>query len=184
MKITINTDILKRHGLSLGEFLVLLISHYGESYTDAYDSLVNKGLADKNLFKEFNPVLSDNTKNLVARILLESDEKVINCGIDIDALAEKLQQVYPNGIKAGKTYLWRGDKDEIAQKLRILIAKYDFQFTEEEAIAATKEYVESFHSPYQYMHTLKNFLLFTKKLAQGHYEMESQFMTIIENNRE
>lgn len=183
MKITINTDVLKKYRLSLGEFLVLLMSHYGLDYTEAYDSLVSKGLADKNLFKEFNPILSDNTKNLVARILLESDERVASCGIDLDSLAAKLQDVYPSGIKAGKTYSWRGTTEEITQKLCVLIVKYDFYFTEEEAINATKEYVSSFQAPYQYMHTLKNFLLFTKKLSNGHYDMESQFMTIIENNR-
>lgn len=184
MKITINTNILKKYDLSLEEFLVLLISMYGEEYMDSYDSLVDKGLVDRNLFKEFVPVLSDNTKSLVAKILMESDEKVVNCGLDIDALAIKLQEVYPDGIKPGKTYKWRGEADDIAQKLRILIAKYDFEFTEEEAIAATKEYVESFKAPYQFMHTLKNFLLFTSKDGQGGYEMESMFMTIIENNRD
>lgn len=176
-------DILKKHNLSLGEFLVLLMSHYGESYIDSYDSLVTKGLAGKNLFKEFTPILSDNTKNLVAQILMESDDRIINCGIDIDSLAIRLQELFPNGIKPGKTYPWRGKTEEIAQKLRALIVKYDFLFTEEEAIDAVKEYVGSFMAPYQFMHTLKNFLLFTKKDSQGHYEMESIFMTIIENNR-
>lgn len=184
MKITINTDILKKHSLSLGEFLVLLFSHFGESYIDSYDKLVIKGLAGKNLFKEFTPVLSDNTKDLIAKILMESDDKVINCGFDIEELAGKLQNIYPDGTKPGKTYTWRGKTEEIAQKLRILIAKYDFLFTEEEAIDAVQEYVQSFKAPYQFMHTLKNFLLYTKKDSQGHYEMESIFMTIIENKKE
>lgn len=183
MKLSIDTNVLKKYQLSLGEFLVLLMSHYDINYIDSYDLLVNKGLADKNLFKEFCPILSDNIKSLVAKILIESDDKVINCSIDIDELAIKLQALYPDGVKAGKTYTWRGDTDEIAFKLRTLIAKYDFSFTEEEAINAVKEYVDSFKAPYQYMHTLKNFLLFIKK-NQGCYEMESIFMSIIENNRE
>lgn len=183
MKITINTEVLKRYKLSLGEFLVLLLSHYKQDYISSYDSLVNKGLAEKDLFKEFSPVLSDNTKNLVARILIESDDKAINCGLDIEGLAKKLQELYPDGIKAGKTYKWRGELDEITFKLLTLIVRYDFLFTEEEAIAAVKEYVSSFQAPYQYMHTLKNFLLYVSKEASGHYEVESMFMTIIENNR-
>lgn len=184
MKLSINTDVLKKYNLSLGEFLVLLISHYGESYTSSYDSLVEKGIAGKNLFKEFTPILSDNTKNLIAKILMESDERAINSGIDFESLAKQLQAVYPEGRKAGKSYLWRGDTEEIAQKLRVLVVKYDFQFTEQEAVEATIKYVDSFKAPYQYMHTLRNFLLFTTKDEQGHYEMESMFMTIIENSRE
>ena len=61
--------------------------------------------------------------------------------------------------------------------------KYNFPFTEEEAMTAIDEYVGSFKAPYTYMHTLRNFILYTKK-ENGKYEMESQFMTIIENNRE
>lgn len=184
MKITINTDVLKKYNLSLGEFLVLLTSMYGDDYIVSYDSLANKGLIEKNLFKELVPVLSDNTRKLVAKILMESDDKVVNCGIDLDALALKLQEIFPDGIKPGKTYKWRGETSDIAQKLRTLIAKYDFTFTEEEAVRATKEYVESFTHPYKLMHTLKNFLLFIKKDSNGCYELESMFMTIIENNRD
>lgn len=183
MKITINTDILKRYKLSLGEFLVLLMSHYKEDYISSYDSLISKGLAEKDLFKEFSPILSNNTKNLIARILIESDDKAVNCGLDIEGLAKKLQEIYPDGIKAGKTYKWRGELNEITFKLLILIVKYDFLFTEEEAIAATKEYVSSFKAPFQYMHTLRNFLLYTKKDTLGDPEIESVFMTIIDNNR-
>lgn len=184
MKISINTNVLKKYNLSLGEFLVLLMGHYGESYISSYDSLVEKGLAGKNLFKEFTPVLSDNTKNLIAKVLMESDDRAINSGIDFESLARTLQQVYPDGIKPGKTYSWRGNIEEIAQKLRVLVVKYNFLFTEEEAIRATQEYVDSFKEPYQYMHTLRNFLLYTTKDSQGHYEMESIFMNVIEENRD
>ena len=60
----------------------------------------------------------------------------------------------------------------------------DFNNLEEEAIEAVRDYVASFKAPYTHMHTLKNFILYTKKNEEGDYEMESIFMTIIENNRE
>lgn len=184
MKITINTDILGRHNLSLGEFLIMLLGYYDLDYATYYEQLAGKKIIGKNLFKEMGITLSNNSKDLIAKILMESDDKAINSGIDFDNLAIKLMDLYPNGIKPGKTYPWRGTIDEIAQKLRILVVRYDFLFTEEEAIAAVQEYVNSFKAPYQYMHTLKNFLLYTSKDSQGHWEMESIFMTIIENNRE
>jgi hypothetical protein len=178
MKITINTEVLKKHKLSLGEFLVMLIGYYDIDIHDCHNCIIKKYLAEKNLFKDSSIILSDNSKNLVARILMESDERAINSGIDFEKLATELQEIFPDGIKAGKTYSWRGTVEDIAQKLRVLVVIHGFKFTPEEAISATKEYVSSYEPPYQHMHTLKNFLLFQNK-----GEMESIFMTIIENNR-
>lgn len=179
MKIPINTNVLKKYDLSLEQFLVLLSGYFNLDYRKIHGELEEKKLIDRNLFSEFPPVLSDNTKNLVAKIIVESDDRLLNCPIkDFEALAENLQACYPDGIKPGKTYSWRGDVETIAQKLRTLVARFDFDFTEEEAISAVKEYVSSFQPPYTYMHSLRNFLLYTK------CEPESLFMTIIENNRD
>jgi hypothetical protein len=183
MKITINTDVLRKYNLSLGQYLVLLSSYYNIDCQGIQNELVNQGLAERDLFKEFPPVISDNTKNLIAKIMVESDDRAVQSGIDFDKLALHLQAFYPDGIKPGKTYPWRGNAEEIAQKLRTLVVKYNFTFTIEEANQAVEEYVASFKAPYTYMHTLKNFILYTKK-ENGKYEMESLFMTIIENNRE
>lgn len=185
MKITINTDVLKRYKLSLEQYIVLLVGYYGIDCQKVYDDLVKEGIVEKNLFHDFPPIISDNIKNMVAKIMVESDDRIENCPIkDFEGLAKVLQSLYPGGIKAGKTYSWRGDTDVIAQKLRTLIAKYNFTFTMDEAVDAVAEYVNSFHFPYTYMHTLRNFLLYTKRDDKGAIDMESQFMSIIENNRE
>ena len=183
MKITINTDILKKYELSLGDFLVLLLGYQGTSYLKCYSNLQHKGLVEPNIFEEMAIVLSDNTKNLVAKILMESDDRAVKSGIDFSKLAVSLMHCYPKGNKPGTTYDWRGKEEEIAQKLRTLVVKYDFQFTEEEAIAAVREYVASFKD-YKYMQLLKYFILKTTDDGQGHKVIDSLFMTIIENNRE
>ena len=183
MKITIDSNVLKKYDLSVEQFIILLASYYNSDYTKIQKELEQKGLAERNLFNDFPPVISDNTKNLIAKIIIESDNRIQNCPIkDFDKLASTLQSYYPKGNKAGKTYSWRGDTDTIAQKLKVLVVKYNFIFTEKEAIDAVKEYVTSFQPPYTFMHTLKNFLLYTKK-ENGEFEMESIFMSIIENNR-
>lgn len=185
MKIPIDTDVLKKYDLSLGQYLVLLSGYYGLDYTKVQEELVEKKLIDRNLFSDFPPILSNDTKDLIAKIIVESDDKLLSCPIkDFEALAKTLQQYYPEGIKPGKTYPWRGTVDEIAQRLRTLVVKYDFTFTVEEALEAIEEYVSSFQFPYTYMHTLKNFILYTKKDGDGLYVMESLFMTIIENKRD
>ena len=109
---------------------------------------------------------------------MKSDIKVISSGLDFNTLAARLQGIYPSGIKSGTTYNWRGSNEDIAQKLRTLIAKYNFFFTEEEAVKATKKYVDSFENK-EKMQLLKYFILKTKNDGT----IDSMFMTIIENDR-
>lgn len=183
MKLTINTDVLKKYNLSLGQFLILLLAYKEESYLKCYSELRDKGLIEPNLFEEMCPIVSNNTKDLVAKILMESDDRAVNSGIDFEKLANILINQYPTGNKTGTTYPWCASVEDIAQKLRTLVVKYNFTFTEEEAINAVIQYVESFKD-YRFMHLLQNFLLKTTRDEQGHLEIDSMFMTIIENNRE
>ena len=182
MKLTIDTDVLKKYNLTLGEFLVLLMSYKGVSYSRSCQLLKEKSLIQPDLFDDTNIILSNNTKNLIARIMTESNNRVVESKIDFDKLALELMELYPSGNKPGTTYPWRGTQEEIAQKLRTLVATYNFTFTEEEAVNAVKEYVESFNKV-KYMHLLKYFILKTNNDGQGHREIDSLFMTIIENNR-
>lgn len=183
MKITINTDVLKKYNLTLGEFLVMLLGHQDVDYEQCFNRLVEAKIIEPNLFSKMSVVLSDNSKDLVAKILVESDDKIVNSTIEnFDTLAYELQLLYPHGIKPGTTYSWRGTTSEIAQKLRILIVKHNFNFTEMEAVNAVKEYVSSFND-YKYMQLLRNFILKTTDDGFGHKEIDSLFMTIIENNR-
>lgn len=179
MKITINTEVLQKENLSLGEFLVLLMGFYDISYTKSLEKVLKKKAVLPDVFHRLEVVMSDNAKDYVARILTESDDKIIHSNIDFTDLAGKLQAIYPKGNKPGTTYFWRGWTKEITQKLMTLVAKYDFSFTEEEAIKATREYVNSFEDRKKMM-VLKNFIL---KTNTNNQEMESMFMTIIENNR-
>lgn len=179
MKITINTEVLQKEGLSLNDFLVLLIGYYDVNYRETLDNLKDKGVIQPSLFNKMSMVLSNNTRDYVASILVKCDEKVMECGIDFMHLARKLQAIYPQGNKPGTSYSWTGDTETIALKLRILVSKYDFAFTEGMAINATKEYVSLFGEDKKKMLLLKNFLLRTNT---GNHEMESMFMTILENN--
>ena len=130
MKITINTDVLKREHLSFGDFLVLLIGYYDLSYKEIQEKLIRDGTVQPNVFNKDAMVLSNNTKDLVAKILMESDNKILSCGLDFNTLAARLQEIYPSGNKSGTSYSWRDSNETIAQKLRTLVAKYGFFFTE------------------------------------------------------
>lgn len=182
MRITIDTDVLKKNKIYLEDFILLLLGYYDCDVGNSLLRLNQQGLASRDVRANGNIVISDNAKNLVARIFTESDEKLKQSPIkDFDALAEKLMSIYPEGNKEGTTYLWRGTKEEIAQKLRVLVVKHNFIYTEQEAINAVKAYVYSFQETgdYKHMKLLKYFLLRTKN-----DEITSDFMSIIENNKD
>lgn len=179
MKITINTQILKRHNLSLGEFLLLLIGYYDIDLQATHSSILEKVLAEPNVMKEMGIVLSNNSKDLVAQILMESDDRAIQSSLDFEDLALKLMKCYPDGNKPGTTHPWRSTMNIIAQKLRVLVVVHNFTFTEKEAIDAVKAYLASFEKLDKDTMTLRSFLLKTKD-----NDVESLFMSYIENTRD
>lgn len=181
MRITIDTDILSRNNISLGEFLVLLLGYNNCNFNECFGSLIDKQLADIDRFTMGGIILSGNSKDLVTRLLTEADERLNKSPVkNFYTLAAKLRNIYPDSNKAGTTYPWRGTLEEIAQKLMVLVTVHGFIYTENEAIKATKEYVGSSKGDRSHMKLLKYFLLRTKRESQ---EIESDFMTIIENNR-
>ena len=162
MRITIDTDILSKNNLSMGEFLTLLLGFWNLNFYNCLDDLLKKKLVDESETDHDGIILSNNTKNLVSRVLTESDNKLLKCPIkDFGALAKTLMEIYPKGIKQGTTYPWQGTVEEVAQKLRVLVVRYGFEFTEQEAINATKEYVDSYKDDTTKMRLLKYFILRT-----------------------
>lgn len=179
MKLSIDTQVLNKYNISPGEFLAILFPYLGIRYTSSYGDTVIKKLAEVDLTAPNELILSDNSKNLVSKVLVESSDKLHASPVkDFDTLALTLQEIYPRGNKPGTSYPWRSSTEEIAQKLRTLVVVHDFIFTEDEAISAARHYVEQFSDNKSHMKLLKYFLLRTKDA-----EIESDFMTIIENNR-
>lgn len=175
-KVSINKDVLEKNNLSMDEFLVLLLTYNKANIQEVKQSLVEKGLADFSVFDD-ELVISSTTKDLITSITIDSDVKVLSKDKEFKELADKLKELFPKGKKAGTTYMWRDSTAVIARKLKTLVVKYDYQFTEEQAIKATKAYVESFNGDYTYMQLLKYFIL--KSLPDG--EIKSDFMSYIEN---
>lgn len=175
-KVSINKDVLEKNNLSMNEFLVLLLTYNKANIQEVKQSLVEKGLADFSVFDD-ELIISSTTKDLITSITIDSDVKVLSKDKEFRELADKLKELFPKGKKAGTTYMWRDSTAVIARKLKTLVVKYDYQFTEEQAIKATKAYVESFNGDYTYMQLLKYFIL--KSLPDG--EIKSDFMSYIEN---
>lgn len=181
MNISINQSILNKYGMSIEEFLVLYLCSKDFDIEEIIKSLINKGFANRNLYNKVTAVISNNTKELISSILIDSDKSVIDKDEEFNRVAEKMKEVFPDGRKPGTTYYWKDSTAVIARKLKTLVAKFNFKFTEEQAITATKEYVKSFNGDYQYMQLLKYFILKTDNHTG---ELRSDFMSIIENGNQ
>ena len=181
MKLTVDEYILDKYDLSLNEFLVLYLSANSVNIKSCMESLIQKGLAYKDMFYENSIVVSNNIKDTVSSIIIESDKNIIDKDQQFTDLANKLRELYPSGRKEGTTYMWRGTTAEIAKKLKTLVVKYGYSFTEEQVIKATKEYINSFNGNYKRMRLLKYFILKSEKDADDNINVISELMSFIEN---
>lgn len=181
MRLTIDQTVLEKHDLTVSEFMVLYLSINSVNIKSCMDSLVAKGLADKNLFSEDSIVVSDKVKDLVSTIAIDSDKSVIDKDAEFIELANELRELYPAGRKEGTTYMWRGTTAEIAKKLKTLVVKYKYSFTREQVLKATKEYISSFNGNYKKMRLLKYFILKSERDADDNVNVISELMTLIEN---
>ena len=160
------------------EFLVLILCSKESNIEALINSLVFKGLVDRDLTNNISAVVSDNTKELIASIIVDSDKTVINKDEEFNDLAEKMRNLFPEGRKAGSTYYWRDSVPVIARKLKTLVAKFGVQLTEDAVLDATQRYINSFNGNYTYMQLLKYFILKTDKTTG---EIRSELMSYLEN---
>ena len=185
MDFHINKEILAKSGISVDMAFYLASIYFDRPYTyDTFDVASKQGLITYNHLDRYNlpiqPKLTREGVELVESIFLNSEFKG-DKGIDTDRydeLADKLRELYPKGRKEGTSYLWRDSHAKIANKLRTLVKKYNFKFTDEQAINATQRYIESFNGNYSYMQLLKYFIL---KKDKDTGEENSQLMSYIEN---
>lgn len=182
MKLTIDQTVLDKNGLTLEEFLVLFLGAKDVDIESVSQSLIAKGLADKDLFSNGRIVISDKVKDLVSTISIDSDKNVIDKDSEFTELATELREIYPAGRKDGTTYMWRGTTAEVAKKLKTLVVKYGYTINREDVLKATKEYVNSFNGNYRYMQLLKYFILKSVKDADGNVDIKSELMSLIENS--
>lgn len=181
MKITIDTDALVKNGMSIGEFLTMAISYFNVNLKESRNSLIEKEFAFADNTDDTKVILNRNSKNLFFYKLLASEEKIHNRVDRFINLAKLLKEIYPKGKKPGTNYMWRDSDAVIAKKLMTLVVKYNFEFTDAQAVEATKRYVQSFNGNYTYMQLLKYFILKTTTDADGNTIIKSEFMSLIEN---
>ena len=202
MKITIDDDALNKVGITIEEFLLWYLYMRGSNLKELEHSLFSKNLIsydnnefiligedaikethedgtllsneERALFQE-SIKLSQHQKNLLSSVLVDSNGKNIRDDWFLK-VAKEMRELFPQGKKPGTPYYWRDSITTIIDRLKNLKKKYKAEFTEQEAIDATKSYVESFNGDYRYMQLLKYFIY-----KMDGPEIRSDFLSYIAN---
>lgn len=183
MKYIIDTEILEREGIELDEALYLL-SVYKKKPINF--NTIQKVKVETKILKFENPrdpaMITPKGQSLIESILAKSKLHVSSDNLErYRTLADKMREVYPKGLKPGTNYQWRDSTAIIADRLMKLVAKYNIEFTDEEAVDATKRYIASFNGNYRYMQILKYFISKQKPVEGTSAEQNSQFLSFLQN---
>lgn len=180
MKYTIDTEVLEREGMHLDEALYLL-ALYKKLPID--ELTVQQLTSDSKIYQDNNSYRLTRKGVLLIESIL-SKSKLHTTQTDLErfkTLADKMRSIYPRGLKPGTSYQWRDSTAIIADRLIKLSAKYNIEFTDEEAVDATQRYVNSFNGNYKYMQLLKYFINKQKPVEGAPAEQNSQFLSFLQN---
>lgn len=186
MKLCIDTEILKQSNLTPDVVMSILALYLGNPIKfTTFQNVCKTGFIEYEKLDVYrNPInlqLSECGIEFVESLILNSEFKTKGESKDrFDLLAEKLRELYPKGKKDGTPYMWRDSNTIIAKRLKTIVKKYGDNFTDEQAINATKKYIESFNGNYKFMQLLKYFI--NKRVSiNGEIEERSDFLSYIEN---
>ena len=183
MKFTIDKEACSKNGMSLGEILALIAISNDVDIGKSTSILVSTGLVTSagsgSKLRLTKKGIESLNKTIIDSASSDKDEDE-----RLETLANKLRELYPAGRKEGTSYMWRGTTAEIVRKLKTLQLKYKFTFTDEQAIKATSEYIKAFNGNYRFMQLLKYFILKTARDEDGNIEVKSEFMSLIENEKD
>lgn len=183
MKYCIEETVAKRHHLSINELLGLMLFKNGCNPQQLINRMLERELIVQDMFGNYQ--LTMHWDDELQKVLLESDAEIPKDN-DLNYLVGQLREIFPKGIKTGSA-AWRGNKREITLRLQKFFKIYD-KYTDEEIIAATKKYVESFNGNYTYMRILKYFILKDEvKVGEDgvrYIEQVSELANFLENEME
>lgn len=189
MRITIDTEQCEKLGVPLNMMLYLVALYFNTTISrNMAVELMNTSFVkleewDKDMFPSklsLTPQGVSLVEDWILKSEFDSSPKYNNRW---ENLANELRELYPKGKKPGTAYMWRDSVPIIAKKLKALVKKYGDCFTDEQAIKATKRYVESFNGNYQYMQLLKYFIS-KQTVVNGEIEETSQLLSYIVNEEQ
>lgn len=180
MEISIADKLLKTYKLSDNDFLMLYLIGKECNLKTIIKTLLDKQYIQESILSDSFELTSEG-KRALEYLQVNGNKDIIDKEKELENLAITLKNLYPKGKKPGTNYLWRGNTIEITKRLKVLVGKYKFKFTPEQAIKATKDYISSFNGDYTMMRLLKYFILKLERDADGNTNVVSDLMTLIEN---
>lgn len=184
MKLCFDVKECEKEKISVDSALYIVSLYLGKLISsNTFQDVCSKGLIEFdgfNLRREpINARLTQSGVDIIETIFLNSEFKLPNSEEDrFDKLAKQMQELFPKGKKPGTSHMWRDSQAIIAKRLKTVVKKYHATFTDEQALEATKKYVESFNGDYQYMQVLRYFISKRDNITG---EETSQFLSYIEN---
>lgn len=184
MKLCFDAKECEKEKVPVDTALYIASLYLGKLITNnTFQDVCSRGLIEFDGFdlkrQPVNARLTPSGVELIESIFLNSEFAVSGSDEDrYDKLAKKMQELFPEGKKPGTKLMWRDSQAIIAKKLKAVVKKYGAKFTDEQALEATKKYVESFNGDYQFMQVLKYFI---SKRNQITGEETSQFLSYLEN---
>lgn len=181
-----NPKEIENEGISINSFLYVLSVYLERIITndDIQNALSKRLITYSSSGLDGQPLnvrITEEGVKLIDRILINSEFKAKpEDNTKYDKIAEAIIPLFPKGMKkvGSKEYPWRESKAVIAHRLKLMVKKFTADFTFEEAVDATKRYIESFHGDYTTMRTMPYFL-WKKDNETGMFT--SDFLRFIEN---
>ena len=171
MNLLLNTETFLKNGLTIDEVLYLLILSSNSNMEKAKQSLIDKGFItqDGNLFGEYR--ITQNGIKAMNNVVLDSDKDVPKVtDKELEVLAGEMRALFPKGYQQEvptKMYPWRCSISEVVERLRKFWFKFGSEYTKEEILAATENYVKRMTGQ-RFMQTLKYFI-WKKNESDGTY---------------
>lgn len=135
MKVIIDTEVLSKGRITIGEFLLLLTSYFDVNIPKTIESIKVKGLGTPSIYSAWYIAMTEQQKKRIDDILLDSHERLQSYRSRFfESTAQKMCTLYPQDK--------RGIIEDVVKRLKELVV-YGYDFTEEDAFEATKEYVET-----------------------------------------
>lgn len=185
MKVIIDTDKCAELGLTPDVALYLASLYFEHTITkETFNEVCKKGYITYESFVAGFPVngkITQDGVDVIESLFLNSEIVEVSKDSGGDrfmVLADKLRELFPQGRKQGTNLQWKDSTVMISKRLKTLIKKYGVSFTDEEAVEATKRYVESYRGDYRFMQVLRYFLWKDDKITG---EETSQFLSYLQN---
>lgn len=187
MIFTINSECLKKQGMTVPEALGILLVKSGVNIHELFNQLeASERIVRTSTSGSY--LITHKTNNELEEALNDA-EGTLPQESDIVDIVSAMRQVFPKGSKPKdngepSNWMWRGNTKDLVRALKTFINDYGM-YTKEEFVRAAEKYVRSFNGDYRKMRILKYFIVKNehkmKEDGTGYIERVSDLATVLEN---